>query len=207
METFFFLLSSILVVTRPLLLLMSINLTHSLISRLHAIFPAILSFTSHGDLFLKVRPTHLLPLLTLLRSHTGFAFAQLLSVTITDYPERKDRFEAAYLLLSPFLAQRVTVLVSVPEGDSIPSVVSLYPSAGWYEREAWDRFGVPFAGHPDLRRRLTDYGFKGHPLRKDFPVTGYVEVRYDERGKRIIYEGVSLPQEYRLFTFDTPFAI
>lgn len=123
-----------------------------------------------------------------------------------DYPERKLRFEVVYILLSLYTAQRVIVSVSIAEGNSLPSTVQLYSSAGWYEREAWDRFGIFFRNHPDLRRRLTDYGFKGHPLRKDFPLTGYIEVRYDDFRKRILYEGVSLPQEYRVFNIENPWS-
>jgi NADH-quinone oxidoreductase subunit C len=175
-----------------------------LAARLSALFPALLTRTVQGDLFIKVAPGNLRSLLTFLKAHTGTQYTQLRDITVVDYPERKQRFELVYSLLSPANHRRLTLLVPASESTSVPSVTDIYPSAGWYEREAWDRFGLLFQGHPDLRRRLTDYGFKGHPLRKDFPVTGFLEVRYDERNKRIVYEGLSLAQEYRLFTLDTP---
>jgi NADH-quinone oxidoreductase subunit C len=159
-----------------------------------------------GETRVAIPATHLLQTLTLLRRHTGREFSQLRAITAIDNPERNRRFEVVYLLLSPSTGQRLAVSVHVSEGTPLPSATSVYSSAGWYERETWDRFGILFTGHPDLRRRLTDYGFKGHPLRKDFPVTGYVEVRYDDVRKRILYEGVSLAQEFRLFTLDQPWS-
>jgi len=159
-----------------------------------------------GETRVAVPATHLLQTLTLLRRHTGREFSQLRAITAIDNPERNRRFEVVYLLLSPSTGQRLAVSVHVSEGTPLPSATGVYSSAGWYERETWDIFGILFTGHPDLRRRLTDYGFKGHPLRKDFPVTGYVEVRYDDVRKRILYEGVSLAQEFRLFTLDQPWS-
>lgn len=169
-------------------------------------FPAVLIYSVNGEWHIKVSPETLQPLLTFLKYHTNTSFNQLRDITAIDYSERKLRFEVVYLLLSLQTARRLIISVSLSEGRSLPSVTSLYASAGWYERETWDRFGMFFTGHPDLRRRLTDYGFKGHPLRKDFPLTGFVEVRYDDFRKRILYEGVSLPQEYRIFHLENPWA-
>ena len=167
-------------------------------------FPNTLFYSVNGEWVIKTTPLSLIPLLTFLKSHTLTAYSQLIDMTAIDHSERKLRFEVVYFLLSLPHATRLSVSVSVAEGSSIPSVTSVYPNAGWYERETWDRFGMFFRSHTDLRRRLTDYGFKGHPLRKDFPLTGFVEVRYDDFRKRILYEGVSLPQEYRIFTLENP---
>jgi NADH/F420H2 dehydrogenase subunit C len=177
-----------------------------LLNKITQLVPSTLTGVASGEPFVKVSPAHLIPLLTILKDHTGREFTQLRDITAVDNPERKHRFEVVYSLLSVRTAQRLAVLVSVAEGESLPSATSLYASAGWYERELWDRFGVVITGHPDLRRRLTDYGFRGHPLRKDFPVTGYTEVRYHDGTKRIVYEGVSLAQQYRLFTLDSPWS-
>lgn len=185
------------------------NITYSFkesFEELSKIFPNIIIYSVNGEWFIKTTPDGLKPLLTYLKYHTKTSYNQLRDITAIDYPERKLRFEVVYLLLSLQTARRVVISVSIAEGNSLPSVVSLYPSAGWYERETWDRFGIFFRNHPDLRRRLTDYGFKGHPLRKDFPLTGYIEVRYDDFRKRILYEGVSLPQEYRIFNLENPWS-
>ena len=169
-------------------------------SQLVKFFPNIFYYSIKGEWVIKISAQNVTPLLTFLKYHTGTSYAQLIDITAIDHPERKQRFEVVYQLLSVFYNQRISISVFVSEGQSLDSVVSIYPAAGWYERETWDRFGVYFRKHPDRRRRLTDYGFKGHPLRKDFPLTGFVEVRYDDSRKRILYEKVSLPQEYRLFT-------
>ena len=174
---------------------------------LSRLFPAVLTTLVQGECLVRVAPVHLRPLLTFLKRHTGRDFACLRDRTAVDHPERKLRFEVSYVLLSLSTAQRLTVVTSVAEGERLDSVTSLYPSAGWYEREIWDRFGTLFSGHPDLRRLLTDYGFAGHPLRKDFPRTGYTETRYEGRTKRIVYEAVSLAQEYRQFTLETPWSV
>jgi len=121
-----------------------------------------------------------------------------------DWPERPERFDVVYNLLSLKHNQRIRVKVAVREDEPVPSVVGIFPSAGWYEREVWDLYGVPFAGNPDLRRILTDYGFDGHPLRKDFPLTGFVELRYDDEQKRVVYEPVKLTQDFRSFDFLSP---
>ena len=143
-------------------------------------------------------------LLTLLRDDSTCRFKVLVDLTAVDYPNREQRFEVVYNLLSLSQNQRIRVKVRCGEGDPVPSVTGLFSSAGWYEREVWDLFGVPFAGNPDLRRILTDYGFEGHPLRKDFPLTGHVEVRYDETQKRVVYEQVKLTQDFRSFDFVSP---
>jgi len=133
-----------------------------------------------------------------------FGFQQLMDVCGADYPDRAERFEVVYHLLSLSRNARVRVKVATDEVKPVPSVVSVYPSAGWFEREAFDMYGMIFSDHPDMRRILTDYGFQGHPLRKDFPMTGYVEVRYDEELKRVVYEPVKLTQEFRQFDFLSP---
>ena len=157
-----------------------------------------------GDVTLVVRREALVRILTYLRDHRDFFFKQLMDLCGVDYPERSDRFEVVYHLLSLKYNCRLRVKVAVGEGVAVPSVTSVYSCANWWEREAWDLFGIPFENHPDLRRLLTDYGFEGHPLRKDFPLTGYDEVRYDADQKRVAYEPVHLPQAYREFDFLSP---
>jgi NADH-quinone oxidoreductase subunit C len=139
-----------------------------------------------------------------LRSDPNCRFTLLIDITAVDHPERPARFDVVYHLLSMHQNHRIRVKLAVREDEMVPSVTSVHPSAGWYEREVFDMFGILFSDHPDLRRILTDYGFRGHPLRKDFPTTGYVEVRYDEAEKRVVYEPVSLVQEYRQFDFMSP---
>ena len=143
-------------------------------------------------------------LLVFLRDDVNCQFKQLMDICGVDYPERPQRFEVVYNLLSLVHNNRVTVKVMLDDNSSIPSVSKIFSSADWWEREIWDLFGIFFSGHPDLRRILTDYGFDGHPLRKDFPLTGYVEVRYDDAQKRVVYEPVKLTQEYRDFDFLSP---
>ncbi len=143
-------------------------------------------------------------LLIFLRDDVNCQFKQLMDICGVDYPERPQRFEVVYNLLSLVHNNRVTVKVMLEDNSSIPSVSKVFSSADWWEREIWDLFGIFFSGHPDLRRILTDYGFDGHPLRKDFPLTGYVEVRYDDAQKRVVYEPVKLTQEYRDFDFLSP---
>jgi len=139
-----------------------------------------------------------------LRDNTACAFTTLIDVTAIDWPGRDQRFEVVYHFLSMPQNQRVRVKVAVDEDQIVPSITDLHPSANWFEREVFDMYGIMFSGHPDMRRILTDYGFRGHPLRKDFPTTGYTEVRYDETSKRVIYEPVKLVQDYRLFDFMSP---
>ena len=143
-------------------------------------------------------------LMRLVRDDANCLFKVLVDVTAVDYPERKERFEVVYNLLSLSHNQRVRIKLPADEREPVPSMVKLFNSAGWFEREIWDMFGIFFADHPDLRRMLTDYGFEGHPLRKDFPLTGYVEVRYDDEQKRVVYEPVKLTQDFRSFDFMSP---
>ncbi len=159
---------------------------------------------AHGELMVMARPENLPALMKYLRDDPQCQFKQLVDVTAVDWPERAERFEVVYNLLSVKHNQRVRLKVDVAEDQVIPSVSHIFRTAGWFEREVWDMFGVMFADHPDLRRILTDYGFEGHPLRKDFPTTGYVEVRYDDEQKRVVYEPVDLPQEFRRFDFMSP---
>ena len=155
-----------------------------------------------GELNLVAHRDRIVEVLTALRDR--FGFQQLLDVCGADYPDRVERFEIVYHLLSMTRNVRVRVKVATDEQAPVPSVIAVYPSAGWFEREAFDMYGVLFSGHPDMRRLLTDYGFQGHPLRKDFPMTGDVEVRYDEEQKRVVYEPVKLTQEFRNFDFLSP---
>jgi len=145
-----------------------------------------------------------LGLMTALRDDPRFAFEQCMDVCGVDWPERAERFDVVYNLLSVSLNQRLRVIVATDEQQPVPSVCAVWPAATWWEREAWDLFGIVFEGQPDLRRILTDYGFEGHPLRKDFPLTGYVEVRYDEARKEVAYEPVRLTQDWRSFDFLSP---
>jgi NADH-quinone oxidoreductase subunit C len=158
----------------------------------------------YGELCLDVERTRLTAVLRFLRDDPQCRFNVLCDICGVDYPERPLRFEVVYNLLSLGLNQRIRLKIETDEEQPVPSAVGTYSSAGWWEREAWDLFGIFFDGNPDLRRILTDYGFEGHPLRKDFPLTGYVEVRYDEPQKRVVYEPVKLPQEFRSFDFLSP---
>ncbi|MDP9102638.1 MAG: NADH-quinone oxidoreductase subunit C [Pseudomonadota bacterium] len=157
-----------------------------------------------GELTLTCPAARIVDLLALLRDNPAYRFAQLIDLCGVDYPERPERFEVVYNLLSLTQNKRVRVKVATDEDTPVPSITAVHPCADWFEREAFDMYGVFFSGHPDLRRILTDYGFHGHPLRKDFPMTGYVEVRWDEALKRVVYEPVKLPQEYRAFDFLSP---
>jgi len=139
-----------------------------------------------------------------LRDDVQCRFSTLVDICGVDYPGRSSRFEVVYHFLSMYCNHRIRLTVMVDEDEVVPSAVSVYPAADWYEREAFDMFGIVFSGHPDLRRLLTDYGFTGHPLRKDFPLSGHVECRYDEQQKRVVYEPVSLPQEFRTFDDISP---
>ena len=157
-----------------------------------------------AELVLRVRPELLLEAMTLLRDNPAFAFEQCMDICGTDWPERPRRFEVVYNLLSLSLNQRIRVIVATDDRTPLPSVAGIWPAATWFEREAWDMYGVVFGGQTDLRRLLTDDGFEGHPLRKDFPLTGYVEVRYDETRKQVVYEPVTLAQDFRSFDFLSP---
>lgn len=159
---------------------------------------------ARGELAVTVGPAMIAKFIAFLKSDAACQFTTLIDITAVDYPEREKRFDVVYHLLSMTQNQRIRVKVAVREDDIVPSITEVHPSANWFEREVFDMYGVMFSGHPDLRRILTDYGFRGHPLRKDFPTTGYVEVRYDEVEKRVVYEPVELVQEYRLFDFMSP---
>jgi NADH-quinone oxidoreductase subunit C len=157
-----------------------------------------------GELTIEVEPGRLARVMTYLRDDPSLLFKELIDVTAVDRPEREPRFEVVYHLLSLHHNQRIRVKVRTDGATPVPSVTAVFRSAGWFERETWDMYGVLFADHPDLRRILTDYGFEGHPLRKDFPLTGYVEMRYDDEQKRVVYEPVRLRQDFRSFDFLSP---
>ncbi len=157
-----------------------------------------------NELEVYVTPAHIVDFVDFLKTHPGCQFTSLIDITAVDYPDREKRFDVVYHFLSMTQNQRIRVKISVAEDEMVDSIVEIHPSANWPEREVFDMYGILFANHPDLRRLLTDYGFKGHPLRKDFPTTGYVELRYDEAEKRVVYEPVELTQEYRQFDFMSP---
>jgi len=159
---------------------------------------------AYGELTLTVESERLIEVITYLRDDPGLLFVCFIDLTAVDYPSREKRFDVVTHLLSPKHNRRIRIKVETAESEPVPSLTSLYPAADWFEREAYDLFGVIFTGHPDLRRLLTDYGFDGHPLRKDFPMTGYVEVRYDDEQKRVLYQPVQLAQEFRSFDFLSP---
>ena len=162
------------------------------------------SAVAFGELTLTVNLGNLEKLAEFLHNDASCRFSTLVDITAIDHPERSHRFDMVYHFLSMYRNHRIRVKVAVREDDMVPSLIEVYPAANWFEREVFDMFGILFSGHPDLRRILTDYGFRGHPLRKDFPTTGYTEVRYDEALKRVVYEPVKLVQEYRQFDFMSP---
>ncbi|RFB80473.1 NADH-quinone oxidoreductase subunit C [Methylovirgula sp. 4M-Z18] len=157
-----------------------------------------------GELTLEAEAAKIVEVLTYLRDDPNCQFVNFIDICGVDYPARAKRFDVVYHLLSPRKNLRIRVKVQTDETTPVPSAISAFPAANWFEREAYDLVGVLFSGHPDLRRILTDYGFEGHPLRKDFPMTGFVEVRYDDEQKRVVYEPVKLPQEFRQFDFLSP---
>lgn len=157
-----------------------------------------------GELSIQVRADHIVDVMIFLRDDSNCQFAMLVDVCGVDYPDRPKRFEVVYHLLSLRLNQRLRVRLVTDEETPVPSVTAVFSCANWFEREVWDLYGVLFSDHPDLRRILTDYGFEGHPMRKDFPLTGHVEVRYDSEQKRVVYEPVTLTQEFRGFDFMSP---
>jgi len=166
---------------------------------------AVLSFeVAFGDLTLNVQRDSIVNVATFLRDDPKCRFIAFVDVCGADYPAREFRFDVVYHFLSPHLNQRVRVKLETDETAPVPSICDVFPGANWFERETYDLYGVMFSGHPDLRRILTDYGFDGHPLRKDFPLTGFVEVRYDEERKRVVYEPVKLTQEFRSFDYLSP---
>ena len=159
---------------------------------------------SYGDTQVIVHASKIYEVLTKLHSNSLVPFDQLIDITAIDYPDSIPRFEVVYILLSSVSKKRLIVKIRVNEGDLVKSSTGIFKSANWSEREIWDMFGIFFSGHPDLRRLLTDYGFEGHPLRKDFPLTGRVQVKYDTEQSRVVYEPVNLIQEYRDFDFLSP---
>jgi len=159
---------------------------------------------AYGELTILAKAADIAKVATFLRDDPACQFVSIIDISAVDWPNREQRFDVAYHLLSPRLNQRIRVKVPTDEVTPVPSLVDIYAGANWYERETFDLYGVLFTGHPDMRRILTDYGFEGHPLRKDFPLTGFVEVRYDDEQKRVVYEKVRLAQEFRTFDFLSP---
>ena len=164
----------------------------------------ISSRVKHNQIYINIEDNNLTEVILFLKTNSTTKFRQLIDITAVDYPERDKRFKLVYLLLSHETNSRIVIDYNINEGEIVPSLTSIYPSANWMEREVFDMYGVEFKDHPDLRRILTDYDFKGHPLRKDFPLTGFNEVRYSEKDKKVIYEPVKLEQNYRNFDFESP---
>ena len=158
----------------------------------------------HGQIYILINCEDLLDVILLLKTNKNIKFKQLIDITAVDYPENQKRFKIVYLLLSHELNQRIILSYYIDENQQIPSLTKIFPSANWMEREIFDMYGIKFTDHPDLRRILTDYGFEGYPLRKDFPLTGHTEVRYSEDKKKVVYEPVKLEQNYRNFDFESP---
>jgi NADH-quinone oxidoreductase subunit C len=159
---------------------------------------------ARGELTITAHAAEIVRVVTFLRDDERCQFWCIIDITAVDWPGREKRFDVVYHLLSPKQNQRIRIKVETDETTPVPSIISVFPGADWYEREVYDLYGVLFTGHPDLRRILTDYGFEGHPLRKDFPLTGFVEVRWDDEQKRVVYEPVRLAQEFRNFDFLSP---
>jgi NADH-quinone oxidoreductase subunit C len=185
---------------------MDITALRELGEQIEAGFPQAVTAIAitHGELTIHIRVSQIVAVLGYLRKDPNCRFSQLIDITAADYPGRDERFDLIYHLLSVHQNQRVRVKAPIAENVAAPSAISLFPCANWYEREIFDMFGIAFTGHPDLRRLLTDYGFEGHPLRKDFPLTGFVQVRYDDERKRVVNEPVMLTQEFRAFDFVSP---
>ena len=158
----------------------------------------------HNQIYLTTDSTDIIDVILFLKTNQQTKFKQLIDITAVDYPEDDQRFKIVYLLLSHEFNTRIIIQFGIGDGEKIPSLTKIYPSANWMEREVFDMYGVNFQDHPDLRRILTDYGFEGHPLRKDFPITGHNEVRYSEEAKKVIYEPVKLEQNYRNFDYESP---
>ena len=164
----------------------------------------ISSKINFGQLFINIDSNDLISSILFLKANEKCRFKQLIDITAVDYPEKEKRFKVVYLLLSHENNLRILININIDEKKSVPSITKIFPAANWMEREVFDMYGISFKDHPDLRRILTDYGFKGHPLRKDFPLTGHTEVRYSEEKKKVIYEPVKLDQQYRDFDFESP---
>ncbi len=157
-----------------------------------------------GELNVYTQPADIVNVIKFLRDDDKCQFFNFIDICGVDYPSREKRFDVVYHMMSPSLLQRVRIKLQVDEMTTVPSIIDDFPGSDWFEREAYDMYGIVFTGHPDMRRILTDYGFEGHPLRKDFPLTGYVELRYDDKEKRVVYEPVKLTQEFRQFDFLSP---
>ena len=176
----------------------------ALADRVGAIAGVLDVSVAHGQVTARVRADALLPVMQTLRDDPRFAFEQMMDLCGVDWPERAERFDVVYNLLSVSLNQRLRVIAATDAATAVPSVCGIWPVATWWEREAWDLYGIVFSGQADLRRILTDYGFEGHPLRKDFPLSGFVQVRYDEERKQVVNEPVKLTQDFRNFDFLSP---
>ncbi len=159
---------------------------------------------AYGELTVAVKAPEIVDVVRFLREDERCRFVSIIDITAVDWPGRERRFDVVYHLLSPYRNQRIRIKVEVAENETVQSLIGVFPGADWFERETYDLYGIPFVGHPDMRRILTDYGFEGHPLRKDFPLTGFVEVRYDDQQKRVVYDKVRLAQEFRNFDFLSP---
>jgi NADH-quinone oxidoreductase subunit C len=159
---------------------------------------------AHGELTIHTTARDIVRVVTFLRDDERCQFWSIVDITAVDWPGRERRFDVVYHFLSPKMNRRIRVKLEAGEATTVPSIIGVFPGADWFERETYDLYGVVFTGHPDMRRILTDYGFEGHPLRKDFPLTGFVEVRYDDEQKRVVYEPVRLAQEFRNFDFLSP---
>ena len=179
---------------------------HELASVIESKRPDLLSDyeVQNNELTVQVKPNKFVELIDFLLADNDCQFTTLIDITAVDYIELQERFKVVYHLLSMKQNQRIRVILKVTDEELVPSITGIHPSANWYEREVYDMYGIVFSDHPDLRRLLTDYGFSGHPLRKDFPTTGYTEVRYDEEKKQVVYEPTKLNQEYRQFDFLSP---
>jgi NADH-quinone oxidoreductase subunit C len=159
---------------------------------------------AYGELTVTVKASEIVAVMRFLRDDERCKFWSFIDVTAVDWPGRERRFDVVYHLLSPVHNRRIRVKAEIGEDETVASIIEIFPGADWFERETYDLYGIPFVGHPDMRRLLTDYGFEGHPLRKDFPLTGFVEVRYDDEQKRVVYDKVRLAQEFRNFDFLSP---
>ena len=164
----------------------------------------IKSKINHNQIYINIKENDLTEVILFLKTHSTTKFRQLIDITAVDFPERDRRFKMIYLLLSHETNSRIVINYDIKEGEIVPSLTSIFPSANWMEREVFDMYGIEFKNHPDLRRILTDYGFEGHPLRKDFPLTGHNEVRYSQEEKKVVYEPVKLEQNYRNFDYESP---
>ncbi len=162
------------------------------------------SRVKHNQIYLSIDSNDIIDVILFLKTNENTKFRQLIDITAVDFPEKEQRFRIVYLLLSHEFNTRVLIEFDISEGEKVPSLTKIFPSANWMEREVFDMYGIDFKDHPDLRRILTDYGFKGYPLRKDFPITGHNEVRYSEESKKVIYEPVKLEQNYRNFDYESP---